>query len=98
MDTGKNRIVGKNTKRALKSTLFAVLLSASLSLEGLAAMTADGPGAAYEFARETAENTASEEYTNAVGAGNRVSGYASSAFGNNNEVTAEFASAFGQQQ
>ena len=30
MDTGKNRIVGKNTKRALKSTLFAVLLSASL--------------------------------------------------------------------
>ena len=45
MDTGKNRIVGKNTKRALKSTLFAVLLSASLSLEGLAAMTADGPGA-----------------------------------------------------
>lgn len=40
MDTGKNRIVGKNTKRALKSTLFAVLLSASLSLEGLAAMTA----------------------------------------------------------
>ena len=54
MDTGKNRIVGKNTKRALKSTLFAVLLSASLSLEGLAAMTADGPGAAYESARETA--------------------------------------------
>ena len=51
MDTGKNRIVGKNTKRALKSTLFAVLLSASLSLEGLAAMTADGPGAAYESAR-----------------------------------------------
>lgn len=50
MDTGKNRIVGKNTKRALKSTLFAVLLSASLSLEGLAAMTADGPGAAYESA------------------------------------------------
>ena len=49
MDTGKNRIVGKNTKRALKSTLFAVLLSASLSLEGLAAMTADGPGAAYEL-------------------------------------------------
>ena len=63
MDTGKNRIVGKNTKRALKSTLFAVLLSASLSLEGLAAMTADGPGAAYESARETAENTASEENT-----------------------------------
>ena len=58
MDTGKNRIVGKNTKRALKSTLFAVLLSASLSLEGLAAMTADGPGAAYESAGETAENTA----------------------------------------
>lgn len=55
MDTGKNRIVGKNTKRALKSTLFAVLLSASLSLEGLAAMTADGPGAAYESAGETAE-------------------------------------------
>ena len=36
-----------------------------------------------------------QQYTNAVGAGNRVSGYASSAFGNNNEVTAEFASAFG---
>ena len=63
MDTGKNRIVGKNTKRALKSTLFAVLLSASLSLEGLAAMTADGPGADYESAGETAENTASEENT-----------------------------------
>ncbi len=63
MDTGKNRIVGKNTKRALKSTLFAVLLSASLSCEALAAMTADGPGAAYESSRETSENTASAEET-----------------------------------
>lgn len=63
MDTGKNRIVGKNTKRALKSTLFAVLLSASLSCEALAAMTADGPGAAYESSGETSENTASAEET-----------------------------------
>ena len=63
MDTGKNRIVGKNTKRALKSTLFAVLLSASLSCEALAVMTADGPGAAYESSRETSENTASAEET-----------------------------------
>ena len=62
MDTGKNRIVGKNTKRALKSTLLPSFVS-FLSLEGLAAMTADGPGAAYESAGETAENTASEENT-----------------------------------
>lgn len=61
MDTGKNRIVGKNTKRALKSTLFAVLLSVFLSFEGLAAMTADGPGAAYESVKENTEDTASTE-------------------------------------
>ena len=55
------RIFPEKIKRALKSTLFAVLLSVSLSFEGLAAMTADGPGAAYESVKENTEDTASTE-------------------------------------
>ena len=44
MDTGKNKMVGMRKKRALRGTLFAVILSASMSFSALAAMTADGPG------------------------------------------------------
>ena len=44
MDTGKNKMVGMRKKRALRGTLFAVILSAFMSFSALAAMTADGPG------------------------------------------------------
>ena len=44
MDTGKNKMVGMRKKRALRGTLFAVILSASMSFSALAAMTADGNG------------------------------------------------------
>lgn len=40
MDTGKNKMVGMRKKRALRGTLFAVILSASMSFSALAAMTA----------------------------------------------------------
>ena len=37
MDTGKNKMVGMRKKRALRGTLFAVILSASMSFSALAA-------------------------------------------------------------
>ena len=50
-------------KRALKSTPFCRPFVSFPKFGRTGSHDADGPGAAYEFARETAENTASEENT-----------------------------------
>ena len=63
MDTGKNKMVGMRKKRALRGTLFAVILSASMSFSALAAMTADGPGmgTAAGASADTSDSTDSEQ-------------------------------------
>ena len=63
MDTGKNKMVGMRKKRALRGTLFAVILSASMSFSSLAAMTADGPGmgTAAGASADTSDSTDSEQ-------------------------------------
>ena len=63
MDTGKNKMVGMRKKRALRGTLFAVILSAFMSFSALAAMTADGPGmgTAAGASADTSDSTDSEQ-------------------------------------
>ena len=44
MDTGKNKMVGMRKKRALRGTLFAVILSAFMSFSALADSRRTGNG------------------------------------------------------